>query len=107
MRIGSYPTTYDERKSISITDLRKWEYLQPDCWKSGTLNWRRNGEITSRIDIRVDMIAVKPYIELNYTWQEQSRKYHVPLIQVPSNLGAGMYGISFVRLQVSDVGNYT
>jgi hypothetical protein len=88
-RIGNYPTTYEQRKSVSITDLRKWKYLQSDTWRSGTINWRRNGEITSQIDISVDMIAAEPYIKLNYGWQGQSIVYNVSFIQAPSNLGAG------------------
>lgn len=88
-RIGYHPTTNEERKSISITDLRKWKYLEPDTRKSGTLNWRRNGELTSQINITVDMITAEPYIKLNYGWQGQSIAYSVSFIKVPSNLGAG------------------
>lgn len=88
-RIGNYPTTYEQRKSVSITDLRKWNYLQPDTGRSGTINWRRNGEITSQIAITVDMIAAEPYIKLNYSWQGQSIAYNVSFISIPSNLGTG------------------
>jgi hypothetical protein len=88
-RPGNYPTTYDQRKSISITDLRKWKYLQPGCWKSGTLSWSRNGTPTGTINIRVDMISAVPYIELIYTCNEQSRDYKVSLVQLSSNLGVG------------------
>jgi len=88
-RPGNYPTTYEERKPLSITDLRKGKYLLPDTWRSGTITWSRNGIVNGTISIIVDMTVASPYLELNYKWQEQSRKYKVPLIQVPSNLGAG------------------
>lgn len=88
-RPSNYPTTYEERKPISITDLRKGKYLLPDTWRSGTVTWSRNGIVNGTISIIVDMTVASPYLELNYKWQEQSRKYKVPLIQVPSNLGAG------------------
>lgn len=89
MRIGSYPTTYDQRKSFSISDLRKLKYLQPDCWKSGKLSWSRNGTPTGKISIQVNTIAAAPYVQLIYTCNDQNRNYEVPLFQLPSNLGAG------------------
>ncbi|SEW27159.1 hypothetical protein [Chitinophaga arvensicola] len=88
-RPGNYPTTYEERKPISITDLRKGSYLLPDTWRSGTISWSRNGIVNSSVSIVVDMTVASPYLELNYKWQEQTRKYRVPLIQVLSNLGTG------------------
>ncbi|MBC9910572.1 hypothetical protein [Chitinophaga varians] len=88
-RIGTYPTTFEDRKSISISDLRKWEYLQPDSWRSGTLSWSRGGTVHSQISICVDMVTTGPYLELSYNWQGQSIRYKVNLTALTSNLGAG------------------
>ncbi|WP_212000236.1 hypothetical protein [Chitinophaga sp. HK235] len=86
---GTYPTTFEERKAISVTDLRKWKYLQPDIWRSGTLSWSRGGTVHSQISICVNMVAPQPYLQLDYRWQEQSISYQVELTALPSNLGAG------------------
>ncbi|HVI43492.1 MAG TPA: hypothetical protein VM802_01425 [Chitinophaga sp.] len=88
-KIGTYPTTFEQRKSVSISDLRKWGYLKPGSWQSGTITWSRNGEITSQINIAVNMQSDRPYLELSYNWQEQSKRYKVFLIPAPSNLGKG------------------
>lgn len=86
---GTCPTTFEERKSISISDLRKWKYLQPDSWRSSTLSWSRGGTVHSQISICVNMVASQPYLQLDYSWQEKSINYQVQLTTLPSNLGAG------------------
>ncbi len=88
-RIGTYPTTFEDRKSISISDLRKWNYLQPDSWRSGSLSWSRRGTVHSQISFCVDMIATGPYLELSYNWQGKSFRYKAKLTALTSNLGAG------------------
>ncbi|SKA21407.1 hypothetical protein SAMN04488128_1021623 [Chitinophaga eiseniae] len=88
-RIGTYPATFEDRKSISISDLRKWNYLQPDSWRSGTLSWSRRGTVHSQISFCVDMVTTGPYLELSYNWQQQPIHYKVKLTALTSNLGAG------------------
>lgn len=89
-KFPTFPTTYEERKSLSITDLRKWGYLEPGTWKSGTINWSRNGNPTGSISIRMRMDVTEPYITLDYTLnKEKEVTYNISLIKVPSNLGKG------------------
>jgi hypothetical protein len=86
----TFPTTYEERKSFSISDLRKWGYLIPGRWKSGTINWSRAGGPTGSINITVYMDITAPYIALNYTLnQEKKVSYKIYLVRVNSNLGKG------------------
>lgn len=88
-RFGTYPTTFEDRKSISISDLRKWNYLQPDSWRSGTLSWSRCGTVHSQISFCVNMVATGSYLQLSYRWEGQSIGYQVKLTALISNLGAG------------------
>ena len=89
-RFPTFPTTYEERKSFSISDLRKWEYLVPGQWKNGTINWSRNGNSTGSIGISVYMDASEPYLRVDYVLnKEKEVGYSVPLVKVPSNLGKG------------------
>ena len=55
---------------------------------SGTLTWSSNGEKTASISITVSTNK-KPYIELDYKYNDEPRKYKVRLVTIPSNLGKG------------------
>lgn len=89
-RLGNYPITYDEMKSFSIADLRKWGYLVLGNWKTGTITWSRNGNPIGSISITAQMEREAPYITLSYTInKEKDVKYNVSLVSVASNLGKG------------------
>ena len=55
---------------------------------SGTLTWSSNGEKTASISITVSTNE-RPYIELDYKYNDEPRKYKVWLVTIPSNLGKG------------------
>ena len=89
-RISTIPDLYDDAQSISMSSLRKWGYLEPNCWKSGSIRWSRGGRTTGSISIHVDMSASPPYMQLSYTYEkEEEINYKVPLVSLPSNLGKG------------------
>lgn len=89
-RFPTFPTTYEERKSFSIADLRKWGYLAPGQWKSGTINWSRNGNPNGSISISAHVYPKEPYLTVDYILnKEKEVRYNIPLVRVPSNLGKG------------------
>jgi hypothetical protein len=89
-RISSFPTTFDERKFISIADLRKWGYLVAGNYKSSTIRWSRNDDPRGSIGIAVSMDKDVPYITLSYVLnKEKDIKYNVSLVSAASNLGKG------------------
>lgn len=89
-RIGNYPTTYEDRKFISICNLRKWGYLEPGRWKTGTISWSRNGNPIGSIGIAVHMDEANPYLHVSYILDKVKEiDYDVPLVTMPSNLGKG------------------
>lgn len=85
----TFPTLYDDVLQISLTRLKEWGYLKPNQIMPGKINWSRNGEPIGEISIRVDTMAARPYIELNYNWRKEPRNYKVFIVSVPSNLGKG------------------
>ncbi len=89
-KIPTYPTLFDEVLTISTTKLKQWGYLKPNQFKSGTVTWSRDGNITGRISIFVDTRQEPPYIELDYTYNGEPRNYKVNLTTIPSNLGRGV-----------------
>jgi len=85
----TFPTLYDEVKTVSIFFLAKHGYLKPNQWKAGSVNWSRNGENLGSISIRVCTYSEKPYIEFDYQCNQQPIKYRVQLVSALSNLGKG------------------
>ena len=89
-RNSTFPTLYDELKTVSISFLTKHGYLKPNQWQGGTINWSRQGKKTGSISIRVTTEPESPYLELDYKCNEIPIKYRVQIISVPSNLGKGV-----------------
>jgi hypothetical protein len=86
----TFPTLYDDLKTVSISFLTKHGYLKPNQWRSGTITWSRNGNKTGSISIRVNTQPESPYLELDYKCNEAPINYRVQLVSVPSNLGKGV-----------------
>ena len=85
----TFPTLYNEALQIHISKLKGWGYLDPEQFKSGTLNWSRNGNPTGSISIQVNTHSEQPYIELDYKYRDEPRNYKVYLTSTPSNLNRG------------------
>ena len=85
----TFPTLYNEALQIHISKLKGWGYLNPEQIKSGTLNWSRNGNPTGSISIQVNTHSEQPYVELDYKYRDEPRKYKVYLTSTPSNLNKG------------------
>lgn len=86
----TFPTLYEDLKTVSISFLTKYRYLKPNQWQSGTINWSSNGNRTGSISIQVNTQSEQPYIELDYKCNEAPIKYRVQLVSAPSNLGKGV-----------------
>lgn len=86
----TFPTLYNEALHVSISKLKEWQYLVPNQVKCGVLTWSRNGNQTGRIAIKVNTQCEQPYIELDYQYGNEPRKYKVRLATVASNLGKGV-----------------
>lgn len=86
----TFPTLYDEVKTVSISFLTKHGYLKPKQWQRGTITWSRNGNKTGSISIGVNTQTESPYLELNYKCNTAPINYSVQLISAPSNLGKGV-----------------
>jgi hypothetical protein len=86
----TFPTLFDEVKTVSISFLTKHGYLKPNQWQSGTITWSSNGIKTGSISIQVNTRSEQPYIELDYKCNEAPINYRVQLFSAPSNLGKGV-----------------
>jgi len=86
----TFPTLFDEVKTVSISFLTKHRYLKPNQLQSGTITWSSNGNKTGSISIQVNTQSEQPYIELDYKCNEAPINYRVQLVSTPSNLGKGV-----------------
>lgn len=85
----TFPTLYDDLKTVSVSFLTKHGYLKPNQWQSGTITWSSNGNKTGSISIQVNTHSEQPYIELDYKYRDEPRNYKVYLTSTPSNLNRG------------------
>jgi hypothetical protein len=88
-RPSNYPITYEDCKSIEIKILKKNNYLQANQLNECMIRWYINEETTGRMQLIVNTLTAKPYIELIYTLNEEGIQYKVQLIKEKSNLGIG------------------
>lgn len=86
----TFPTLFDEVKTVSISFLGKHGYLKLNQWQSGTITWRRNGEKTGSISISVNIQPESPYLELDYKSNDTPINYKLRLVSIPSNIGKGV-----------------
>jgi hypothetical protein len=85
----TFPTLSDEIKSISITDLKKMQYLTKNVKKSGVINWLCRGENSGSISVEVLISDYDNYISFSYNCNDNSYNYKVNLISTKSNLNKG------------------
>lgn len=86
----TFPTLFEDLKTVSISFLTKYGYLKPNQWQSGTISWSRDGNKTGSISIQVNTHPESPYLELDYKCNEAPINYRVQLISASSNLGKGV-----------------
>jgi hypothetical protein len=85
----TFPTLYNDALQLRISRLKEWGYLEKGQTMSGTINWSTNGNPTGSISIKTNTQGEQPYIELNYNFKDEPRRYKVYLTSTPSNLNRG------------------
>jgi hypothetical protein len=88
-RFATYPTLFDDCKTLKVSDIVRWGYLKPNQHKTGTVTWSSNGNKTASISIAVNFQAKAPYLQLEYSYNGTPLNYIVQLVSAPSNLGKG------------------
>jgi hypothetical protein len=86
----TFPTLYDDLKTVSISFLTKHGYLKQKNWQRGSIRWSSNGKETGSISIQVNTHLENLYLELDYSYNEVPINYNVQLVSAPSNLGKGV-----------------
>lgn len=89
-KFPSYPTLFDECKTINISDFKRWGFLKSNLKLKSEITWSRNGNKTGCISISVNTFVESPFVELNYQCNGTLIDYKIPLITVDSNLGKGV-----------------
>ena len=66
-------------KKVDISKLKKWGYLNHGT-KTGVINWSIEGEITSSINIKCNILEHTKFITLSYNQNGESITYDVQII---------------------------
>lgn len=83
--------TIEELLQLSITDLKRMGFLQPNALKSGSLNWTRGGRNAASIAIVTDTRGEIPTVRFIYNYNGSPVDYTAPLRFTRSNLNRGGY----------------
>ncbi len=90
-RHSTWPTLFDECKTINIRFLKKNGYLKDGIFRGGQMTWSRNGEQTGSISFTINTLSNSSYMELDYKYRDEKNvNYQVRLVSIPSNLGKGV-----------------
>lgn len=88
-RNSSIPLLLDFCKTLSVSDLKGWKYLEPNKLKTGTITFNSFNYETSKVSIKVCTDLQNPYAELNYAINGTVINCCIRFELFPSNLGKG------------------
>jgi len=88
-RYSTYPINTERVNTLSITFLKKHNYLNPNTSKYGKIYWRSENSESS-INVSVEMQTYTGTIELRYSYNDVKIKYKVNFISIDSNIGNGL-----------------
>ncbi|WP_419869898.1 hypothetical protein [Chryseobacterium sp. CT-SW4] len=91
-RWSNNPDEVESLKVITILDLKKLGYLQPNVSLNRNVFWtNKNGERVSSINVVIETTETDGSITFDYIYNDSQKiNYRVRLITRPSNLGKGL-----------------
>ncbi len=94
-KLPTYPHLFDDCKKISISSLQKAGLLIPGKRISTEITWTREGEVTGRVSIMINMNVAMPhlfdpYVELRYSQNGEPIHYSVRITSKLANIGKGV-----------------
>jgi len=89
-KFPTFPILYDSVLKLSMSKLVGWGYLKPENRISTNMVWSSQGEKRGEISLFVDTNKGNPYIELDYKYKDQPRRYRISIVSIDSNLGKGL-----------------
>lgn len=83
------PTLYDFCKTLKISDLKRWKYLEPNRVKKGIIIYKNYYAEAFEVSIQICTLSEPPYTELSYSTNGVKFNYRIYFELLPSNLGKG------------------
>jgi hypothetical protein len=87
-RKSNLPIIFDFCYTLSILELKHWEYLSLK-YKCGTIIFKNINFERFEVSIQARTYLEKPYIELNYNIKGTEFNYRIYFELLPSNIGKG------------------
>lgn len=88
-RHSGIPILYDFCKQLSVSDLKKWNYLKPNRITEGVIRFTSHNCEILEVSIKVSTDIESLFIELKYSISGTELNYRIYFEFVPSNLGKG------------------
>lgn len=88
-RFPSFPTVLEDLLCLSISFLKKHNYITSNQFQSGTIKWSRNGDERASIRISVQIGEDRGVLTLNYLYKKEPVNYNIQIVSKASNLGKG------------------
>jgi len=88
-RHSDIPILYDFCKQLSVSDLKKWNYLNPNRITKGVIRFTSSNYNILEVSIKVCTHNENPFIELKYSINGTELNYCIYFELTPSNLGTG------------------
>lgn len=94
---SSKKTESDSLKKIQTWWLKKYGYLNDDCWRSGSIKWTNGfSGNESSVGIEISTYSDEPYLRIHYTQTDRDDTkmdydYKIPLTTTPCHFGGKRY----------------
>lgn len=85
----SFPTVIEDLLCLSMSFLKKHNYIISDQYQSGTMKWSRNGGKRASIKISVQIYEDRGVLTLDYLYKKEPVNYNIQITSKKSNLGKG------------------
>lgn len=81
--------TIEELLAVSVTQLKRLGFIQPNAYKYGVLDWKQGGRVVARAGLAVDTRGTIATVRFLYDYNGTPLDYTTPLRFTPSNLNRG------------------
>ena len=81
--------TIEELLGVSVTQLKRLGFIQPNAYKYGVLEWKHGGAVVGRAGVAIDTRGEIATVRFIYEYRGEKYDYSTPLRFTPSNLNRG------------------
>lgn len=90
-KTATNPPLYDNVLRITMSKFIQWKYIRPGKSVKSNIIWSNRGEKIAEIGIYISLLDEENmFIELDYKYKGEPRKYRIKIVSIISNLKKGL-----------------